>query len=60
MLLTVIAVTGRVFLHSNWDDLRDCSQASGVTWLDGPFVKLFEVNNFDGGRRVTLALEMEG
>lgn len=59
MLLTAIAVTGGVFLHGSWADLRDCRQAGGVTGMDGPFVKLFEVDNFDGGRRVSLVLEME-
>ena len=59
MVLTVIGVTGRVFLHSSWADLRDCRQLAGVTWETRPIVKLFSLNGFDGGGRGTLAFEME-
>jgi hypothetical protein len=30
MVLTVVDVTGRVFLHSSWADLRDFRQVAGV------------------------------
>jgi hypothetical protein len=59
MVLGVIDVTGRVLLHSSWPDLRDCRQSAGVTWKNGPIVKLFYFNGFDGGGRVSLVLEME-
>ena len=41
LVLTVVDVTGRVFLHSSWADLRDCRQLAGVTWENRPIVKLF-------------------
>jgi hypothetical protein len=41
MVLTIIDVTGRVFLHNSWAGLIDCRQAAGVTWENGPIVKLF-------------------
>jgi hypothetical protein len=59
MVLTVVDVTGRVFLHSSWVGLIDCRQAVGVTWENGPIVKLFWLNGFDGGGGGTFVLEME-
>jgi hypothetical protein len=59
VVLTVIAVAGRVFLHSRWANLRDRRQATGVTWENGPIVKLFWLNSFDGGGGGILVLEME-
>jgi hypothetical protein len=41
MVLTVVDVTGRVFLQSSWGGLRDCRQTADVTWENGPIVKLF-------------------
>jgi hypothetical protein len=40
MVLTVVDVSGRVFLHSR-ADLRDCRQLAGVTWENRPILKLF-------------------
>jgi hypothetical protein len=41
MVLTVVGVTGCVFLHSSWADLSDCRQFAGVTWENRPILKLF-------------------
>jgi hypothetical protein len=41
MVLTVVDVTGCVFLHNGWADLRDGRQLAGLAWENRPIVKLF-------------------
>jgi hypothetical protein len=37
LMLTIIDVADRVFLHSRLADLRDRRQIAGVTWENGLF-----------------------
>ena len=59
MVLTVIDLAGRVFMHGSWIYLKDCRQLGAVTGEKGRTVEVFQLNGSGGRGRATLVLEVE-
>ena len=59
MVLTVIDVAGRMFMHGSWIYLKDCRQLGAVTGEKGRTVEIFQLNGSGWRGRGTLVLEVE-
>ena len=59
MLLTVIDVTGRAFLHNSWAYFKNCREFDVATEQNGRTVRNFQLNGRDGGGRRSQIIEVE-